>query len=578
MASLSPPAPPGAAAPTMPAGAPREGGPFVDWFASGSPGGGVFVFALVMLVLTWSAVVASIGQDRRESLNSAFVANANLARAFEEHSVRTLKSVDQAVLFLKYQYEKNDGHIDIASYEQQGMIVSSLFNQIGVIDEHGIYALSNLPRFQHMNLSDREHFRVHVARDSADLYVSKPVLGRASRKWSVQLTRRINKRDGSFGGVVVVSIDPYYFTKFYGDVDLGDGGVVTLVGLDGIVRARKTATDSTVGQDLRASPNFWKITSEGVGQYAAPSAVDGVRRVVAFRRLSDYPLAVIVGSSEDDALAGWRERMSRSVGWGVAATLAILAFSFSTVLLVRRLQESRARAESANRLKSEFLANMSHELRTPLNGILGFSELLGRRVKGAEERQFVDMIGRSGTHLLELLNQVLDLAKIEAGRLDVQREPLALGPVLAEAVQVHGPEAARKGLTLAAPAGDGTAATVLADRTRLLQVMNNLVHNAVKFTDKGSVSVTARRLGPEVAIEVTDTGCGIPWEAQPQIFGRFQQAEGFNTRRYGGTGLGLALCKELAGLMGGRIDFRSTPGSGTTFRVFLPVAPPPRER
>ena len=181
------------------------------------PIGGI---VLALIVLVWGAVIYRIAADERLVIQAVDTANLNLARAFEEHTVRTIKSVDQAVLFLKFQYEKVGDRVDIAEYVREGMIISSIFNQLGVIDEHGIYILSNLPNHKRLDLSDREHFRVHKERDSNELFISKPVLGRASGKWSIQMTRRINKPDGSFGGVVVISVDPLYFSDFYSGVDL----------------------------------------------------------------------------------------------------------------------------------------------------------------------------------------------------------------------------------------------------------------------------------------------------------------------------------------------------------------------
>ena len=175
------------------------------------PAGVLGLFALILVGLVWTTVGLQVRSEKEQVLRDAYRDSANLVRVFEEHTVRTMKNVDQAVLFVKYQYERNAGRVDIADAMRQGMINGRIFNQIGVIDEHGIYILSNLPDFKRVDLSDREHFKVHVADDSRQLFISKPVLGRASGKWSLQMTRRINKPDGSFGGVVVVSVDPFYF-------------------------------------------------------------------------------------------------------------------------------------------------------------------------------------------------------------------------------------------------------------------------------------------------------------------------------------------------------------------------------
>src|SRR5450432_1233214 len=201
----------------------------------------VIGFGLAVIALTWGVVLVKVASERELEIRMVVKENANLARAFEEHIVRTIKTVDQLASFLKYQYEKQGRKMDIAQYISEGMIATDIYNQLGVIDERGDYVLSNLPSFQPVNLAYREHFQVHVNQDSGLLFISKPVLGKASGKWSLNISRRVNKPDGSFGGVIVISVDPYYFSSFYKQVDLGAKGLISLVGRDGIVRARQSA-------------------------------------------------------------------------------------------------------------------------------------------------------------------------------------------------------------------------------------------------------------------------------------------------------------------------------------------------
>lgn len=536
------------------------------------PAGAVGLFALVLVSLMWASVWFQIESDHQQTTRQTFRDSANLARVFEEHTIRTLKNVDQAVVFIKYQYERNNGRINISDYLQRGLINGRIFNQLGVIDEYGTYILSNLPEFKRMSLSDREHFRVHVERDANELFISRPVLGRASGKWSLQMTRRINKPDGSFGGVVVVSVDPFYFSELYGELDLGKDEVIALVGHDGIVRVRQAGENSTVGQDVSRSMLFEKIKESAVGRYQSISAVDGIARMYTYRRMSDYPLIVSVGRSEREALAEFRVRRGNYIAWGAGATLMILLFSASVALLVLRLQASREKAESANQLKSEFLANMSHELRTPLNGILGFAELLVRRLQDEKERKFASLIHSSGQHLLGLVNTILDLARIEAGKLELTLSEQPLRPVLEESIALYQNEAAKKGLILSLIEPEPMPANIACDRMRLLEILNNLIHNAVKFSETGAIQVLAVREGTRVRIEVIDTGCGIPLEAQGRIFDRFSQADNSITRTHGGSGLGLALSFDLAELMHGTLGFTSVPGKGSTFRLRLPAA------
>ncbi len=530
-----------------------------------------------LIVLVWAAVLYRTAADEEMVIRAVNTDNLNLAHAFEEHTIRTIKSVDQAVLFLKFQYEKHGTQVNIAEYVREGMIISTIFNQLGVIDEHGIYILSNLPNHKPVDLSDREHFKVHIEKDSNQLFISKPILGRASGKWSIQMTRRINKPDGSFGGVVVISVDPFYFSNFYSGLELGTDGLVSLIGRDGIVRARMAGGERTVGQDMNGFPTFKAMLANRSGTFRTSSRVDGVRRFYAYRDLGEYPLIVSVGVGENDALAGYHERRIGYFIYAVATSLVVLLLGAISIRLLNRqygisaaLRESQIRAESANRLKSEFLASMSHELRTPLNGIMGYAELL-RDSNVGENQEFAGIILESSQHLLELVNSILDLAKIEAGRMELRLWPEALQPLIERTVRTYIPPAESKGLALVVVMAPDLPTEFVCDGTRVVQVLNNLLSNAIKFTDSGGVTVRVGVAGGRLEIAVADTGCGIPAEVLPDIFERFRQVDGFLTRGHQGTGLGLALVSELVALMGGEVEASSEPGKGSEFVVRLPL-------
>jgi two-component system sensor histidine kinase BarA len=540
-----------------------------------------WLFAAVLLALTWSAVAYKARSEREQQLQAVVRSNGNLARAFEEHTVRTLAAVDQTVLFLKYQYERFGERVDIADYVREGMIISGLFNQLGIIDQHGTYLLSNLPDHKRIDLSDREHFRVHREGPSRGLYVSKPVLGRASGKWSLQLTRRIDRPDGGFGGVAVISVDPFYFTRLYSEVDLGQRGVVVMVGDDGVIRARRSGDEVSTGQTVADSPLFRRFAGLEAGSYVSRSQVDGLNRIYAFRRLEGYPLTVLVGVDEAEAMSPVAERIRGYRAFAALASGVIVLFALAATLMLRRqraisarLEASQARAEEANRLKSEFLASMSHELRTPLNGIIGYAEYLRDAAPDGDEKRFAGVILQSGQHLLELVNSILDLSKVEAGKLELAVSDASLRALVDEAVAPHRPTAASKGLALGVEVDPALPTTLRCDRTRVLQVLNNLLHNAVKFTDRGGISLTLAPVPGGLSFAVRDSGCGIPPDFQTVLFEKFRQADAFVTRRHGGTGLGLALSRELATLMGGTLTVRSSVGAGSEFTFVLPQGGP----
>jgi signal transduction histidine kinase len=299
----------------------------------------LWLIAAVLLGLTWWHVFALVGDSRAKELANTGRDLANLTRVSQEHANRTFRSADQVIRFIQARYLELGDKLDLSALTSQGVIDAEIFPQVGIIDAKGIYALSNRPITSKLDLSDREHFKVHVEAPSDALFVSQPVLGRATGKWSIQLTRRISRPNGDLAGVVVVSIDPGYFTRFYKELKLGNQGLMALYGLDGVARARSVGTREEFGSQANNSPIFARIAAgEQEGQFTAQSAVDKVERMVHFRKLPGYALVVVAGLDTRSVLAN--HNVAKEALWLQAAIVSLLILALATAL-TRHLQQIR---------------------------------------------------------------------------------------------------------------------------------------------------------------------------------------------------------------------------------------------
>ena len=296
---------------------------------------------------------------------------------------------------------------------------------------------------------------------------------------------------------------------------------------------------------------------------------------VTYRRYLDHPDGTPVFLEADGAVVRHPVTGARD---GVVVAARDVTERVELELLLTR---ARRHAENAAQAKSDFLANMSHEIRTPMNGVLGFAELMLQGDLTAEQRRFAEMIVQSGRSMMMLLNDVLDLSKIESGQFAIDRAPVDLHASLADCAALHRPAAEKKGLTLeficdcdddpTCQFDEPRRPWVMTDGLRLRQIMLNLIGNAVKFTQAGQIRVSYRLLPGEVQVVVTDSGIGISPARLDTIFHPFTQGEADTARRFGGTGLGLSISRQLAALLGGRITVESAPGEGSRFSVFLPA-------
>ncbi|MDE3059763.1 MAG: hypothetical protein KGJ06_01985 [Pseudomonadota bacterium] len=299
---------------------------------------------------------------------------------------------------------------------------------------------------------------------------------------------------------------------------------------------------------------------------------------------SDYPLIVLTPSGAESPQ---KMKLLESVGnmtlMKRPVQLPALLSTMQAALRDRRRQYKMRdlladyeiavkNAEAANQAKSEFLANMSHEIRTPMNAIVGLTDLLAAENATKEKRrEFLHMLKVSGQSLLELINDLLDIAKIENESVELEKVPFDLCQLLNDVIHIMKTKADTKGIYLLFDCPASLGGYFTGDPIRLKQIVTNLVSNAIKFTDRGSVTLKVELDGDTVKIDVADTGIGIPKDKQESIFSKFSQADSSITRKYGGTGLGLAITRKLVRLMDGSISVVSEPGIGSTFTVQIPL-------
>lgn len=579
--------------------------------------------ASLLLSSLWIFIGIRSSEDKDLVLKQSIANLQNIAISFKEHSQATIRNSDEALRIIKFHYElKGSKDFNLLNeYFAKKVIDVSFFNQAGIINADGIYEFSNLENHKKIDLSDREHYRILKEDYPYDVYVSKPVLGRASKKWSIQLTKRLNKSDGTFNGVAVVSFDPTYFVDFHKQIELGPQGFTSLVGIDGFVRTLR------VGEVSKIDGSFSKISlpelikKNSSGYFISDAVYDNVRRIYAFEKLKNQPLAVIVGIEESLALTEYERLLRSYMVLGGLLSLLIVGFTAIAIVILQKshalnakLQKSyddmknakQNELEMSQRLtQSEKLAalgqlaaGVAHEINNPIgyvNSNLGtlrqyfgiFEKIIQSYETSAGSidpengpnalkktlnfefiRQDIDStLSESQEGIVRVKNIVNDLKNFSRNDSNTEWIRFDLHKAIESTLNIVNYEIKYRADVILE---FGKIPLVEGVPSQLNQVFLNLIMNAAQAQPpgiRGKITIATGMLDEKVWIEVRDNGVGIAKENLTKIFEPF-----FTTKELGvGTGLGLSLSYGIIQKHHGILTVSSELGFGTTFRIEIPV-------
>ena len=578
--------------------------------------------SVTLVFIIWLFINFRLEEDKGLMLNQSISNLKNIAISFKGHSETTIRNSDEALRIVKFHYEQK-GASDfklLNEYFDQNVIDVSFFNQVGIINAQGIYEFSNLKSHKKIDLSDREHFKIHKEIYPYGVYLSKPVLGRVSKKWSIQLTKRLNKPNGELLGVAVVSFDPNYFIDFHKQIDLGPEGFTSVVGSDGYVRTLRVGNISKIDDSVPKINLPADVENMQSGTFTSDHLFDNMKRIYAFEKISDQPLLVVVGMLEKDALFEY-ERLKKSyLIFGFLISILIIIFSLSAISMLNKARQlnlellnssqEKQRAqdhelEMSTRLTQsekmaalgQLAAGVAHEINNPIAYVSSnlstlkkyfvvFNQIIDGFAKDphSKSQETAQLLKTSNyDHLKTDVVSILDESQEGIVRVKTIVNDLKNFSRLEESndwvlANLH------KGIQSTLNVVNfevkyhaeveclfGDLPEITCIPSQLNQVFLNLIVNAAQAIPQGQfgkILIQSGVLGERVWIEISDNGVGISDETMKKMFDPF-----YTTKKVGvGTGLGLSVSLGIIQKHMGSLTAKSILGQGSTFRIELPIA------
>lgn len=547
----------------------------------------VLISALLVIAAIWLSVGLYVSEQRRSLYQAAEQELRGGILTLSSHARRTLEAVNTTLRSVDswlFEASKSTRLAPLAELDKVIADIQALnedFIDIRPISNDGyLFRFAAGDDFR-TYVGDRPYFDALYLAKPGTLYLSEPVVSRDSGRFVLPVAMKV--RPNRFGiGYLVAAVTIDQFDAAYRDLLISATGRIGLVRSDGRLLV---SVPEDLLKDTSAGTDFLNELAEksdtSAGTFEATSPLGGSGTVVAAMRLARQPILVYAAFERDELDQRWRAGAWPAVLAGIAATLLTVVIAGWLRHLVRLREREAANtvaaleaANAANAAKRKFLANMSHELRTPLNAILGFSEVISRAMFGPLDlhyQTYGNDIHKSGKHLLHLVDQLLDISRIESGTIALRQQPCDLDEILKEALRIVEPLRARRNLSVSCDLARSTG-PVMVDRGILRQILINLLGNAAKYNkDGGSIAIGAWRDAGAVVIEIADTGQGIAAEDLCEIFEPFKKGDALVAQQAdAGLGLGLPIVKALMELINGEIQIDSTVGQGTRVRLHLP--------